>query len=134
MQLQVGVKVLLINQDGAILILRRTKPLSNGKIVWDIPGGRINPGETTEEALTRELYEETGIHLSKPRELIDAQDIFPYDDLHIVRLTYSCHIDEQPINLSSEHDASVWAKVEELKEYEVDPYINNSIKGLHDRT
>lgn len=133
MRLQVGVKVLLINQNGSILILRRTKPLSNGRIVWDIPGGRIKPEETTLEALTREVHEETGIVLSKPCELIDGQDIFPYDDLHIVRLTYECHIDGRSIVLSDEHDAAMWIAADLLEKYEVDPYIRSSMRRLYDR-
>ncbi len=134
MRLQVGVKVLLINQLGSILILRRVKPLSNGKIVWDIPGGRIYPEETTNVALVREVHEETGLVLSETFELIDVQDIFPYDDLHIVRPAYAYHNDEQPIVLSEEHDESLWATKDTIENYEVDPYINNSIEELYART
>jgi 8-oxo-dGTP diphosphatase len=133
MQLQVGVKVILIDQNGSILILRRTKPLSNGKTVWDIPGGRINPEETTLEALTREVYEETRIMLSGACGLIDVQDIFPYEDLHIVRLTYQCHIDGRSITLSDEHDVAKWVAPDLLEKYEVDPYITHSLENLHDQ-
>jgi len=47
--------------DRMLLILRGHEP---GKGLWSIPGGRIEPGETDEEAVKREVSEETGLEVT----------------------------------------------------------------------
>ena len=54
-----GVKALIRNPSGSVLLLSSKR--SNGEEFFDLPGGRINRGETPLEALTREIQEETGI-------------------------------------------------------------------------
>lgn len=45
--------------DGALLLVRRRQAPSRGR--WSLPGGRVEPGETAEQALLREVAEETGL-------------------------------------------------------------------------
>ncbi|HEY0869112.1 MAG TPA: NUDIX domain-containing protein [Acidothermaceae bacterium] len=46
-------------RDGALLLIRRGHAPSRGR--WSLPGGRVEPGETSQEALVREVAEETGL-------------------------------------------------------------------------
>jgi 8-oxo-dGTP diphosphatase len=46
-------------RDGALLLIRRGRAPSRGR--WSLPGGRIEPGETAERAVLREVAEETGL-------------------------------------------------------------------------
>jgi len=55
---QVGVGALVI-RDGRVLLVRRGRPPANG--LWAIPGGRLELGETLQQAAEREVFEETGI-------------------------------------------------------------------------
>jgi acetyl-CoA carboxylase carboxyl transferase subunit beta len=56
-----AVGALITGPDGRVLlVLRGHEP---GKGQWSVPGGRINPGETPENALVREVHEETGLHV-----------------------------------------------------------------------
>jgi len=48
-------------QDGAILLIRRGTPPSEG--LWSVPGGRVEWGETLSEAVRREVLEETGLEV-----------------------------------------------------------------------
>lgn len=53
-----GLKLILLNQNDQILILKMHK---NSQTFWELPGGRIQIGETPQQGLLRELQEETGI-------------------------------------------------------------------------
>jgi 8-oxo-dGTP pyrophosphatase MutT (NUDIX family) len=123
MNLQVGVKILLKNDEGKYLLLRRSiekYPEVGAK--WDIPGGRIDAGVSLVENLKREVLEETGLVLIGESQLISAQDILK-EDKHVVRLTYVGQA-EGKIKLSDEHDKYEWFSVEELKTLEnLDKYI-----------
>lgn len=54
-----GVKALIRNKEGHVLIIER--PRRSGQTYWDIPGGRLQRGETALEGLRRELEEEIGL-------------------------------------------------------------------------
>ncbi|MBO0890231.1 MAG: NUDIX domain-containing protein [Acidothermales bacterium] len=48
--------------DGRVLLVQRVHPPDAGK--WSVPGGRVDPGETTAEAAAREVREETGLEVA----------------------------------------------------------------------
>jgi 8-oxo-dGTP diphosphatase len=56
----VQVVAAILERDGNVLIGRRT-PEQSHPLQWEFPGGKVEPGETPEQALTRELEEELGI-------------------------------------------------------------------------
>lgn len=59
-----GVRAVVIGADGSILLIKHGYTPG-----WHFPGGGVEPGETTAEALARELEEEAGIALAGPTEL-----------------------------------------------------------------
>ena len=125
MELQVGVKIILQNKEGKILLLHRNwekypeVPKDNS---WDIVGGRIEKGASLLENLKREIFEETKLTLSEEPKLVRAQDILRADK-HVVRLTYLAQITGEPM-LDEYHDAYVWLSVEEVKNKEgLDQYF-----------
>src|ERR1700744_1605589 len=67
---QIGIKGLIRNKTGKILLLKI--PAWGGSPgYWDMPGGRMDPGETFEETLRREMAEEIGVQYDgKPRQLM----------------------------------------------------------------
>jgi 8-oxo-dGTP pyrophosphatase MutT (NUDIX family) len=55
-------RVVLLNEDGHVLLIRASDPADASKGTWwEIPGGGIDPHESTADAARRELHEETGI-------------------------------------------------------------------------
>lgn len=128
--LQVGVKVLL-KQGDKYLFLRREPKFKAGPQKWDIPGGRIEPDEPLEEALAREVSEETGLTLEKVDKLLAAQDIFvPGKDIHVVRLTYVGGASGE-VAISDEHDDYKWLTLEEiLAEQHIDPYLIEVLESI----
>lgn len=133
MNLQVGVKV-LIEKGGRYLFLIRSQAFKAGPQKWDIPGGRIEVDEPLDQALAREVSEETGLVLSSSLELLAAQDIFASDkDLHVVRLTYLTRLDhsEGDVQISDEHDDYKWmSKADILAEEHVDNYLRDVVEIL----
>jgi 8-oxo-dGTP diphosphatase len=114
MELQVGVKVLLRNNDGKYLLLKRAIEVVPGKgLTWDIPGGRIDPGTTLMQNLRREVEEETGLTLKSEPRLIAAQDMMSVPGRHVVRLTYVGE-GEGEVRLSHEHTEFDWVALENV--------------------
>ena len=130
MNLQVGVKILLKDDSGKYLLLRRSKekyPELHGQ--WDIAGGRIEAGTLLIENLKREIAEETGLDLVGEPELIFAQDILGTDN-HVVRLTYT-GVASGRIRLSDEHDEYRWFSLDEIKKLDdLDSYVSVVFKEI----
>ena len=97
-ELQVGVKILLKNEEGKYLLIRRNpKKYPEVGPKWDIVGGRINPGAPLMENLAREVDEETKLKITSEPVLIGAQDILKVLGRHVVRLTYLGNTTGNPV-------------------------------------
>ncbi|HRF28352.1 MAG TPA: NUDIX domain-containing protein [Candidatus Saccharibacteria bacterium] len=124
MKLQVGVKALIKNKDGEYLFLRRAEAMDaeTGPHL-DIPGGRIEVDEPLEQALAREIQEETGLSLRAVHKLLAAQDIFVNaKNLRVIRLTYVAEA-EGEVALSNEHSDYTWLTIENAMRTNLDPYV-----------
>ncbi len=64
----------VVIRDGAVLLVRRAKPPSEG--LWAIPGGSVELGETLQQAAERELFEETGVRARA------GQPCYAFDAVH----------------------------------------------------
>ena len=139
MELQVGVKILLQNNEGRYLILRRSSakyPEVSDR--WDIAGGRIIPGTALIDNLKREVHEETQLKIEGEPKLIIAQDIIRDKNgssRHVVRLTYTGFANGTPI-LDDENDAYAWLSMKEIRampEGDLDKYFRELLEsGLLD--
>ena len=120
MELQVGVKILLRNEEGKYLLVRRSleKYPEVGDHQWDIVGGRIDPGFPLIDNLEREIKEEVGLVLEKEPRLIAAQDILRIPGRHVVRLTYVGEIHGEPKLDPDEHSEYGWFTLHEMKSLE----------------
>ncbi len=85
----VQVVAAIIEREGRILICRRTREQSHA-LKWEFPGGKVEPGESPEQALARELEEELGLRaghrdgdhalrVQLPGEAAHPADFFPRD-------------------------------------------------------
>jgi 8-oxo-dGTP diphosphatase len=77
----------LIDDRGRVLLARRPagKPMAG---LWEFPGGKLQPDETPEAALARELGEELGIEIALPEPLAFASHA--YAAFHVLLLLYLC--------------------------------------------
>lgn len=118
MDLQVGVKILLKNNEGEYLLARRS-PIKYPEVgpKWDIIGGRIDKGISLIENLKREVMEETRLEIVGEPKLVAAQDVLRIEGKHIVRLTYVGEASGD-VKLSEEQTEYKWLTLEEIKNLE----------------
>lgn len=101
-KIDVGIKALILN-NGKFLVMH-----NNGvkEDLWELPGGRMEFGETAEETLRREILEETGL-MVKPIKLLDTWNLIR-EDYQITGIIYLCELEEGKVRLSDEHDKFKW--------------------------
>ena len=81
--------VTLVDADGRVLLARRPEGKQMAGL-WEFPGGKIEPGETPEAALIRELDEELGIDTAESCLAPLSFASHAYDDFHLLMLVYVC--------------------------------------------
>jgi phosphoglycolate phosphatase-like HAD superfamily hydrolase/ADP-ribose pyrophosphatase YjhB (NUDIX family) len=104
---------LIFNGAGEVLMVRTHK----WSDLWGIPGGKIKWGETSADALRRELLEETGLEVTGI-EFVLVQDCIHskefYRDAHFVLLNYTCRCAGRPVvKLNDEAREYQWASLEQ---------------------
>jgi len=88
--------IFITNKKGELLVVRRAKEPAKG--MFDLPGGFVDLHETAEDAIIREVKEETGLQISMPEYLFSLPNIYPYSgfDVHTVDLFYQYSIETFP--------------------------------------
>lgn len=81
--------VALVDRDGRVLVTRRPEGKSMAGL-WEFPGGKVEPGETPEKALTRELSEELGIETWESCLAPLAFASHAYEDFHLLMPLFVC--------------------------------------------
>ena len=111
--------VALIDPDGRVLLAQRPEGKSMAGL-WEFPGGKIEPGETPEAALIRELQEELGIDTwaSCLAPLTFASH--SYDDFHLLMPLFACR-KWNGIVQSREGQRLKWVRPAELRDYPMPP-------------
>ena len=85
---------LIINDDNHLLMVRRAQDPGLGK--WGLPGGFVDRGETIEQALEREIREETGLRLASSRYLVSFPNLYNYRGVvaPVMDLFFICRIQQ----------------------------------------
>jgi 8-oxo-dGTP diphosphatase len=111
--------VALIDADGRVLLTRRPEGKTMAGL-WEFPGGKVEPGETPEAALIRELQEELGIDTwaSCLAPLTFASHA--YDDFHLLMPLFACRR-WQGIPQPREGQALKWVRAGDLRDYPMPP-------------
>lgn len=82
-----------------------------GKAGWEFPGGKMEPGETPEDALKREIREELSTEISVDEVLCTVEHDYP--TFHITMHCYLCSLLTEALHLN-EHEAARWLSIEDL--------------------
>jgi 8-oxo-dGTP diphosphatase len=102
----------VIVEDDRLLLIKRGQPPGKGR--WSLPGGRVEPHETLEDAVRRELTEETGIDVEPTGLLGTAERIAP--GWHYVILDFSAEIvpNGKPLVAGDDADAVRFVPISEV--------------------
>ncbi|MBQ6433928.1 MAG: 8-oxo-dGTP diphosphatase MutT [Bacteroidaceae bacterium] len=79
---------------------------------WEFPGGKMEEGETPEEALKREIWEELDTRVAVER-LVQTVE-WDYPAFHLTMHCYLCHVESGHL-LLKEHEAARWLRADELE-------------------
>lgn len=120
----------LIDTDGRILLAQRPEG-KNLAGLWEFPGGKVESGETPEDALIRELQEELGITTKHACLAPLTFASYAYEKLHLLMPLYICRRYEG-IARSMEGQALKWVKPKDLRAYPMPPADEPLIPFLMD--
>lgn len=109
----------LIDADGRVLLTQRPEGKALAGL-WEFPGGKVEQGETPEEALIRELREELGIETKVACLAPLTFASHTYDDFHLLMPLYICRRYEG-IARGLEGQAIKWVRARELRNYPMPP-------------
>lgn len=108
-------KVILVNPEGKILAVRRSKTDTRRPLQWDFPGGFVEADEDPRTAVIREAREEAGTTCVDPVLVFGMSEYLPDRGGAGTWLTFIDFLKDTPeVNLSFEHDRYTWIKPELL--------------------
>ena len=114
---RLSVKVVVLDDEGRCLLLKRSMSSKGNPGRWDFPGGKVDSGEDFEEALLREVTEETGLKISLERVLATAESESPA--ARVVYLIMKGRVESGQVKLSHEHDDFAWVPRRDLAAMDV---------------
>jgi len=102
---------LIVGDDRRVLITQRRADQAL-PLQWELPGGKVEPGESPERALVRELCEELGVVVRVGR----IWDVLfhPYPEFDLVMLVYACRLEAGQVPRPVEVADLAWVRTEEL--------------------
>ena len=119
----------MIRDDGRFLICRRPAGKSNA-LLWEFPGGKVENGETNEDALAREIREELGCEVAVEERLAETTHTYPNVQIHLSFFAARL-ISGTPECL--EHAGMAWISEHELPNYVFCPADQKLIRAVFGR-
>ena len=111
--------VALIDVDGRVLLAQRPEGKSLAGL-WEFPGCKVEPGESPEAALIRELHEELGIDTWKSCLAPLTFASHAYEDFHLLMPVFACR-KWQGVPHAKEGQKLAWVRARDLRDYPMPP-------------
>ncbi len=113
----------ILNGKGELLVARRKNEPAKGTL--DLPGGFSDPGETAEEGVAREVFEETGLRVKSMEYVFSIPNFYEYSGMTIptLDLFFMCRVDDfEDLTANDDVSECIWMPVSD---------INPADFGLH---
>ena len=120
----------LVDADRRVLIAQRPagKPMAG---LWEFPGGKVENGETPEDAVIRELEEELSVKVTKPCLAPLSFTTHSYQEFHILMPLFICRRWEG-IPVAREAQAIKWVRANRLRDFPMPPADEPLVSHLAD--
>ena len=124
----VAVKAIVKFED-KFLIIKKSLIEDVAPETYDLPGGRLEFGEKPVNALTREVFEETGLNILNPKPT-RVWSFSPKENFQLIGITFLCESENNKVNLSEEHTEYKWLTHEEIKEMDLPDWFKKEFEGI----
>ena len=116
----------LIWEDNRFLACQRPAHKARG-LLWEFVGGKVEPGETKEQALIRECQEELAVTVAVQDVFMEVDHVYPDLTVHLTLFNASI---AEGIPQKIEHNDLRWITVEEIEQYEFCPADEEILRRL----
>jgi len=110
-----------VSYNGKVLILQESSNYKEGINAgkFDVPGGRMSPGETIFDCLKREAMEETGISITtgRPFFITDSKQTVNGEQWQVIRIYFSASAGTDAVTLSEDHKVSLWIDPKDYRKH-----------------
>jgi len=123
--LHVAAKAVIANPEGQVLIMREaaatTHPTNTKSGCYQLPGGRLEPGETFEDGLHREIFEETGLKIESGEALLvgEWRPVVQGIPRQIIGMFVAAKTESENVRISDEHDGYLWIDPRQRADYDI---------------
>ena len=107
----VAAKAIVRGKDGRMLLIKRARDAGTDPGRWDLPGGKMDYGETLRDALVREVREETGLTVKVGPAVHVCH--FTKEPFWVTCVTFACEYEGGNVQLSEEHVDFAWIEFSE---------------------
>ena len=122
----------VVRKEDKILILKRHPKSRNNPHKYELPGGKVDPGEFFDIALIREFKEETNLEVEIESLFEVVQDEFisrrTNRPISTVQLMMNLEIIGGEVKISDEHDDWIWASINEIKSLDITSSLEKIIE------
>ena len=118
-----------IFHKGKMLIIRESKKYedSTSDGLYDVVGGRVEPGQSFSESLLREIKEESGltdIKIGRPFYVSEWRPTVRGEEWQIIGIFFICESGSEEVTLSKDHDDYKWIDPKNYKDYNIIPNLH----------
>ena len=120
-------KAVVVNKDGKILAVRRSKTAPTRPLHWDLPGGELDWGEDPTEGIKREIKEETGLKVAQVAPFDIIARVYESGE-YWISLGYKAVSRSIKVRLSYEHDQWKWGTAQEFLKLKISAKIKRFVR------